>query len=286
MRKEERIVLLNREVKEITDLLTGIQAFKEVPEVLIDLLYQKTLNLSEGVALLKSDKDQYPDLEDNPTDSATVMFPEVMEQVVEEESCIETEPTSEAQVDDAIIDIEESKLESDKEFAYTDFEGFKDVADKEESCESLEDVKTANDNSQEEAKEEVEATIVDEEVGRQGIKADLEEDATQLKGEENKEDKPIIKKVFEQVFRTHLSDSNVTAKKEDFRRLMTLNDRFLFQRELFHGDVGMLNHTIDVINDQDDPEVAKAYVREEFKWDEDNLTVSLFMEMIDRHFTE
>ncbi len=267
MRKEERIALLKREVKEISDLLAGIQAFNEVPEVLIDLLYQKTLNLSEGVGMLKQEKEPYSELEDNPTDSASVMFPDVIEQVIEEESIVEQESTIEAQVEDVI---------EEKELYLEDFEGFKDVANED----SIEDESSTNEDVS--VKEVVAEQVVEEE--EQAQQPEEKENTPQSIDEE--EDKPVIKKVFEQVFRTHSPSSNVTAKKEDFRRLMTLNDRFLFQRELFHGDVGMLNHTIDIINEQEEPELAKAYVREEFKWDEDNLTVGLFMEMIDRHFSE
>ncbi len=264
MRKEERIILLKREVKEISDLLTGIQGFEDVPEVLIDLLYQKSLHLAEGVEMLKGDKEQYPDLEENPTDSVTLMFPEVMEQVMEEES--------KAKLAKEII-TEEIISESADEVDYDNIEGFKDVTSEEECCGSLDIVEEDN----KEATSDSDIAEVEE------VKESVE---TADETNEEEEDKPVIKKVFEQVFRTHSADSNITAKKEDFRRLMTLNDRFLFQRELFHGDVGMLNHTIDVINDQDNSEVAKAYIREEFKWDEENLTVHLFMDMIDRHFTE
>ncbi len=272
MRKEERIMLLKREVKEISDLLTGIQGFEEVPEVLIDLLYQKSLHLSEGVEMLKKDKEQYPELEENPTDSVTLMFPEVMEQAMEEES--------KAKYVEGTI-FEDTVLESVSDVNLDDIEGFKDVTFEEECSDSVKDIieeedkKVLSDNDK--------TLSIDEVKRAQESPEESEPNATQS---DEEEDKPVIKKVFEQVFRTHSANSNVTAKKEDFRRLMTLNDRFLFQRELFHGDVGMLNHTIDVINDQDDSEVAKAYVREEFKWDEENLTVHLFMDMIDRHFTE
>ncbi len=268
MRKEERIALLNREVKEITDLLAGIQAFNEVPEVLIDLLYQKTLNLSEGVGMLKQEKDRYSELEDNPTDSASVMFPDIIEQAIEEEAIADQESTIEVKAEDLV---------EEKELGLEDFEGFKDVVG---------DVSSEDESSiSEEISIKERVSAVDEHVTQPIIKEDAPQSIEQEEKDEE-EDKPVIKKVFEQVFRTHSSSSNVTAKKEDFRRLMTLNDRFLFQRELFHGDVGMLNHTIDIINEQEEPELAKAYVREEFKWDEDNLTVGLFMGMIDRHFSE
>ncbi|MDO4461986.1 MAG: hypothetical protein Q4C30_05765 [Bacteroidia bacterium] len=69
----------------------------------------------------------------------------------------------------------------------------------------------------------------------------------------------------------------------DIRRAIGINDRFLFQRELFGGDATKLNQTLDAINACTSFEEAHAMLKC-FKWDETDATVEAFMKAVHRRF--
>ena len=81
------------------------------------------------------------------------------------------------------------------------------------------------------------------------------------------------------------TERKAQANRGDIRRLMTLNDRFLFQRELFKGDIGMLNQTLDMINSFDSYQETLAYFDSEFNWKRDDEAVESFLAMIERYFS-
>ena len=91
---------------------------------------------------------------------------------------------------------------------------------------------------------------------------------------------------FESLFRKHSDNKQVkTSSKTDFRRLLSLNDRFLFQRELFKGDVGMMNYVFDEINSLNNADEFKDYLSQNFSWDYESPVVVNFLEIVDRQFT-
>ena len=110
-----------------------------------------------------------------------------------------------------------------------------------------------------------------------------------FRSKEKEPEKPVNdyqKKAFESVFREHPGDAKVTSHAlNDIRKLLTLNDRFLFQRELFRGDVGLMNFTYDEINKFDTFDEALEYLQQNFRWDNESQTVRDFMTLVERHFT-
>ena len=101
-----------------------------------------------------------------------------------------------------------------------------------------------------------------------------------------KEENHNQKQAFESLFKKHPETAKVTsAPKTDIRRLLTLNDRFLFQRELFRGDVGLMNFTFDEINKLTTFEEAVKYIESNFKWDMELPEVKDFLNITERHFT-
>ena len=113
------------------------------------------------------------------------------------------------------------------------------------------------------------------------------EKGPEIKQDNNlKQEKPAQKQAFESLFKTHPQAAKVTpSSKSDIRRLLSLNDRFLFQRELFRGDVGLMNYTFDEINNFNTFEEALEYIQANFKWDSELQEVRDFMNLIERHFS-
>ncbi|HBG42021.1 MAG TPA: hypothetical protein DDZ78_16950 [Porphyromonadaceae bacterium] len=61
------------------------------------------------------------------------------------------------------------------------------------------------------------------------------------------------------------------------KRRMSLNDRFLFQRELFHGDREKMNTMMLKLEAFESPEEAENYLREHTSWDFDHPVVKDFL---------
>lgn len=70
----------------------------------------------------------------------------------------------------------------------------------------------------------------------------------------------------------------------DLRHSISLNDRFLFQRELFHNDREEMNSMMTRLNAFDNYHHAESYLREHTNWNFDNPTVKDFLRVIKKGF--
>ena len=76
---------------------------------------------------------------------------------------------------------------------------------------------------------------------------------------------------------TAMTSATATGKPKaakDIRTLLSLNDRFRFQRELFNGDLSAFNDLIERLNEATSPgEAAQLFVSITHRADDDELTV-------------
>lgn len=70
----------------------------------------------------------------------------------------------------------------------------------------------------------------------------------------------------------------------DLKRGISLNDRFLFQRELFGNDRHRMNSTIEKLNNFESYNEAEDYIRENVTADLDNPTVTDFLSIVKKGF--
>lgn len=71
----------------------------------------------------------------------------------------------------------------------------------------------------------------------------------------------------------------------NLKKALNLNDRLRYQRELFGGDMALLNSTIDKLNAMSSFGEAEAYVAENFNWDTTEGAAFEFMELLEARFT-
>ncbi len=69
-------------------------------------------------------------------------------------------------------------------------------------------------------------------------------------------------------------------RDKKLKAAFSLNDRFLYARELFGGDMKMFDSALDFIEGVDDYSVIEDYFFNEMDWDAENPTVQAFMEII------
>ncbi len=84
---------------------------------------------------------------------------------------------------------------------------------------------------------------------------------------------------------TSLND-NIPAQPlvVDLKRNISLNDRFLFQRELFQNDRQEMDRTMQALSKLSTYDQAERYLRESRAWDFENATVSDFLMVIKQGF--
>ena len=70
----------------------------------------------------------------------------------------------------------------------------------------------------------------------------------------------------------------------DIRKAIGINDRFLYQRELFKGQVELFNQTLDQLNGMDSYESASRFLHTNFKWEEGNEVAESFLNIVKRLF--
>ena len=71
----------------------------------------------------------------------------------------------------------------------------------------------------------------------------------------------------------------------DIRKTMTLNDKFLFKRELFGGNEAELNDTLELLASMHSFDEATEYIYDDLQWDSENSTVKDFMDIIKSYFS-
>ncbi|MDD6210799.1 MAG: hypothetical protein PUB21_09370 [Bacteroidales bacterium] len=74
------------------------------------------------------------------------------------------------------------------------------------------------------------------------------------------------------------------ASSEDVRKLLSLNDRFRFQRELFNGNAEAFNRMLDALNSMSSYSEALQFLFTDMHWKEDDEVVKEFCTLIERRF--
>lgn len=72
---------------------------------------------------------------------------------------------------------------------------------------------------------------------------------------------------------------------QNLRKAINLNDRYRYQRELFGGNLELMNRVIDKLDAMASLEDATDYVRKEFAWDTESKTVMDFYLLLESRFS-
>lgn len=75
-----------------------------------------------------------------------------------------------------------------------------------------------------------------------------------------------------------------TTARGDIRANLTLNDKFLFKRELFGGNDREFNETLDLISSMGSLDEAEEYIFHDLAWDPDSAVVKEFHGLIYNYF--
>ncbi len=111
-----------------------------------------------------------------------------------------------------------------------------------------------------------------------GLTASIEAEETNGV-ESTKEMTPVESKPQEEA--KSAAEKIATPKREKkLKSAFSLNDRFLYARELFGGNLKMFDSALDFIEGVDDYNIIEDYFFNEMEWDAENATVQSFMEIL------
>ncbi len=75
-------------------------------------------------------------------------------------------------------------------------------------------------------------------------------------------------------------------RQQKLKAAFSLNDRFLYSRELFEGNMKMFDSTLEFLEGIEDYSIIEDYFYSELEWDPENSYVAAFMEILRPHFRE
>lgn len=96
---------------------------------------------------------------------------------------------------------------------------------------------------------------------------------------------PSINETLNQQSRPSLADNFKKISK--IKDSLTINQKFMFTKVLFHGDFELFSKAIDHLDRQDNMKGAMRYLEEEHAstWDQDSEEYHEFMELVEKRFT-
>lgn len=86
--------------------------------------------------------------------------------------------------------------------------------------------------------------------------------------------------------KSNVSLNDLLEKKNlsDFRKAFSLNDRFRFRRDLFHGNEEQMNQVISDLNQIDSLDEALRFIDKNLSWDMNNETVADFIKLLEKRY--
>ena len=97
-------------------------------------------------------------------------------------------------------------------------------------------------------------------------------------------DSPLVQQVQDEkkVFSAY---SSGRKKRIDLKKVITLNDRFLFCRVLFANNENLMNQVFSELNMKESYDSAIEYLKEQFTWNFEDQNVTDFLAILKRYFS-
>ena len=137
--------------------------------------------------------------------------------------------------------------------------------------------------------DEDEEPLVDEPFDNQSVEEFVEEiesdfeplDEPESFDEQVEDDNEVIEQPLNI---NHQPAGDIVRNPVDLRKMFTLNDKFLFKRELFNNSDVEFNDTLALIASMHSLDEAQEYLFEDLQWDEESAPVRDFMSVINSFF--
>lgn len=306
MNKDIIVLLLQKDIKELSLLTDGFEKMSEFPEPILRLARDKAVNVLDRINELSGLYSEELGAIDYES-FGTELEDSDVEFVVDEPDYSEKnnfdaplDSSLEAQINPHEIEDEEpetfpatEEIDEEPEPDYAESEHELENAI-EESTEETDDLEFSQ--NEEFFTEAIESDEIIElvEANEPGIDEEVQ---IEIENEETQE--LIIEEVAEKVEESQpktilkdslsLEDKSLTSnlenqKIDDIRQAINIGDRFRFQRELFGGNGEVLNKTINYLNQLAKYSEAESFLKSKFGWTEDNTHAEEFLQIVKRRY--
>lgn len=273
--KELRSLIVN-DLKELLLLFDGMDEMVEIPSSVLSLASVKVDHISNRISELSLRKSvKSVDIEDDMMEDDDLSF----DQLENEENGTKIEPLS---LEAPLNEVEEFEDEVE------DWSG--EESDDDQEWDEVEDDEFDDQEWEVEDEEAEEDWNEDEEEGEDGSEGVGLDDEFGTEFAERIEDK-----VSEDALKVAERDKTDVAQMSASKRLesrfvvslkkMGIVDRYRYGKELFNGDMSMLTHTIELLDEMDSLDDALSYIHSHFSWDEQNSAVSDFLVLLENRFS-
>lgn len=286
MNKNKLITFILNDISELDMLTKCMESMETIPYAMHDLALQKVRNiLSEFEQLSVESKEAASEK----AEIKTVVAEPVKETCQEAEpktveSSVKTEPV----VEKVEVAEKEQVMQCQKVNAEEELVSPKKNTTIEVDVSAIDNVKVVVKEPEPKIVEELDSPTVEAEVQKVNTKT--------VAAENHVPSERVEKKVVEQP-KTSIINPVITNERfkggrrlesrfvTDLRKSLNFNDRFRYQRELFGGDMALLNTTIEKLNSMSSLQEAETYVSENFNWDTTEGAAFEFMELLEARFT-
>ncbi len=303
MNKEALLNIILSDINEVETLLKSFQGSEEIPEAFIDLTERKLNHLVEEFSLLKSinntapvkpnikqEKTQEPEpkieVETNQPSNIPTQEPiiiEAQQEVIEEKETIEEKviPQEKTETFRPTIEVEKPISEIKEE---------KVISEPAKVVESTTESESIQVNETEVLKEtpvESKQEIIETPKPTTNIqieKKEIKEESSKTLGETLVSEKKSVNDIISNNKESKIQQTLIGKPIQDLTKSLGLNDRFMFQRELFEGNADIMKQTLLQLNEMPDFNSAQAFISSNFSWDQEQEATQAFFNYVKRKF--
>jgi hypothetical protein len=269
MDKEALLNIILSDLNEIGTLIKSFQGKQDIPEAFINLTERKLSHIAEEFTLLKTLPSQ------GISSKETIEQPSIQRDA-------RLEPETQKKADEEQDEKELTTIIEDKSTPVTAAE-----IQIKESATPIESLEKQDVKKEERSETLASVTSKDEQVKATNKRKEEEritEEQSKTIGETLGADKKSVHDLMSATREPKVQNKLIGKPINNLIKGLGINDRFLFQRELFGGDGKLMQHTLEQINTLSSLEEAYSFISANFSWDAEGKVTQSFYNYIKRKF--
>lgn len=277
MDKEALLKIILSDINEVETLLKSFQGKTEIPPAFINLTERKLSHISEEFILLKS-LTEISNVLDKPVASKPIISEPLIQPSIEEKPQIVVPVEQPNYVQSGISESKEEVIET----IPNSTEPTNPILQNEEPI-IAQQIQTPIKETPVQKLEETHQPIIDQ-VNLANSKHENVGDKSKTLGEALINEKKSVNDLMANTKESGLKKTLMGKPVNDLTKELGINDRFMFQRELFNSNSDLMTQTLKQLNELPDFNSAHTFLSTNFSWDEELESTQSFYNYIKRKF--
>jgi len=277
MDKEALLKIILSDINEVETLLKSFQGKTEIPPAFINLTERKLSHISEEFILLKS-LTEISNVLDKPVASKPIISEPLIQPSIEEKPQIVVPVEQTNYVQSGISESKEEVIET----IPNSTEPTNPILQNEEPI-IAQQIQTPIKETPVQKLEETHQPIIDQ-VNLANSKHENVGDKSKTLGEALINEKKSVNDLMANTKESGLKKTLMGKPVNDLTKELGINDRFMFQRELFNSNSDLMTQTLKQLNELPDFNSAHTFLSTNFSWDEELESTQSFYNYIKRKF--